>query len=219
MAEPSVLDWVQAGTAIVEMIAVVVASGIAGFGITTWKREHLGKRKIEVAEQTLALFYETRSIFNAIRSKAYSTEEALERVKLQGEYQDQTDDLNLMFAVRTRFKQYESHFAKIKATSFQFMAVVGKEHVVLFDRFESLVHSLKFAASELENLYAVNPLARNIENVNDNEFEKKLQKAEWRFHGKLWLEGTPDTRDAIAMEHWKILSAVENVCKGVLGKP
>ena len=55
---------------IVESIAVILASLFAIHGINSWRREMKEKRKYEVAEEVLALFYEARDKISLIRMPA-----------------------------------------------------------------------------------------------------------------------------------------------------
>ena len=54
--------------AIAEIIAASVASFAVIYGVNAWRREYVGKRKIELAEEVLALFYEARDVISYIRN-------------------------------------------------------------------------------------------------------------------------------------------------------
>jgi hypothetical protein len=56
-------DW----TDIIQSAAVTIASVVAIYGISAWKVEFLGKRRIELAEEVLALFYQVRDAIESIR--------------------------------------------------------------------------------------------------------------------------------------------------------
>ena len=49
-------------------ISLIIASGTVIFGINAWRREFIGRRKIELAEETLVLFFEARDVVSWIRS-------------------------------------------------------------------------------------------------------------------------------------------------------
>ncbi len=57
-------NWVE----VVQAVAVIVASVVAIFGINAWKREYVGKRRMELAEEVLAMFYEVRDVMHDIRA-------------------------------------------------------------------------------------------------------------------------------------------------------
>ena len=48
--------------------AALFASWLAWKGLSTWKRDTVGRRRIELAEDTIADFYEARDIITAIRN-------------------------------------------------------------------------------------------------------------------------------------------------------
>jgi len=47
------MKWLE----IINPISIIVAAGVAVYGVNAWRREHVGKRRRELAEDTLALFY------------------------------------------------------------------------------------------------------------------------------------------------------------------
>ena len=59
------MDWVEITTRIVlpaasslaTVVATIVAAGTAVWGICAWRREYTGKRRIDLAEDVLALIY------------------------------------------------------------------------------------------------------------------------------------------------------------------
>lgn len=59
----TITEW----TGLIRNVLVIIASIVAIYGIRAWRREFIGKRKIELAEEVLALFYETRDIIRYIR--------------------------------------------------------------------------------------------------------------------------------------------------------
>ena len=49
-------------------ISVVIAALSFVYGVSAWRREFVGKRRIELAEEVLALAYEIEEIIGSIRS-------------------------------------------------------------------------------------------------------------------------------------------------------
>ncbi len=58
----TIADAITAFSAAIAAISFVV-------GISTWRREFVGKRRIELAESVLALFYEAADAIQEIRSR------------------------------------------------------------------------------------------------------------------------------------------------------
>lgn len=57
-------DWLN----VVQAGSVVVAAVVAARGINTWQREYIGKRRMELAEEVLAMFYEARDAIRDVRA-------------------------------------------------------------------------------------------------------------------------------------------------------
>ena len=53
---------------IAQSASVILACLFAIYGIDAWRREFVGKRRMELAEEVLALFYQARDIIQSIRS-------------------------------------------------------------------------------------------------------------------------------------------------------
>jgi len=52
---------------VLNQILAFIAICVALYGIDAWRREHVGKRHVELAEDSLALFYEASDIIKHIR--------------------------------------------------------------------------------------------------------------------------------------------------------
>ena len=61
-----IMDWIE----IIKQISILFGIGVAIYGIDAWRREHVGKRQLELAEDTLALFYEAADAIKHIRHPA-----------------------------------------------------------------------------------------------------------------------------------------------------
>jgi hypothetical protein len=61
-------EWVSAIGTMLQGIFAVVATIGGLLAFNNWRHEQIGTRKIEIAEEALALMYEARDVFRAIRS-------------------------------------------------------------------------------------------------------------------------------------------------------
>ena len=55
-------------------ISVIIAALSLVFGVYAWKREYVGKRRIELAQSVLAMFYEADDAIMAIMEKIWKRE-------------------------------------------------------------------------------------------------------------------------------------------------
>jgi hypothetical protein len=67
MVEWSTLETVAKFFGYASSILVLL---LAVYGVDSWRREHPGKRRIELAEDTLALFYEAVDAIRHIRHRS-----------------------------------------------------------------------------------------------------------------------------------------------------
>ncbi len=89
---------------IIKVVAVVIASFVAIFGITSWRREAKWKRKYELAEEVLSLFYEVRERIESIRSPFSNTQEGKTRKRGENENGEVAEILDNAYVV---FERYE----------------------------------------------------------------------------------------------------------------
>jgi hypothetical protein len=92
--------------ALLKEISLLIGIWVAIYGIDSWRREHTGKRQIELAEETLALFYEAKDVITYIRHPAgYSSEtDNLERGENESE-----ENYKARKQASIVFKRYNEH--------------------------------------------------------------------------------------------------------------
>ena len=56
-------------------ILIIIGQLVAIFSLWFWHREHIGRKKIDIAQNALALFYEARDAIKFIRNPAGFTNE------------------------------------------------------------------------------------------------------------------------------------------------
>ena len=106
---------------------------IAYRGLTKWHDETVGKRRIELAEEALADFYQARDIIKAARSPFGYSHEGLSRHKGENETEEDTRILNLYFAATERLASKAEFFAETWARRYRFSAVFGSEAAGAYD--------------------------------------------------------------------------------------
>ena len=55
-------DWVSAIANVLTALSAAVAAGFGVRSLNAWRRETIGRRKVEVAEETLTSFYRVRDL-------------------------------------------------------------------------------------------------------------------------------------------------------------
>jgi hypothetical protein len=125
---------------VIRAVAPVFTAGAAcsgayiGYrGLTKWHDETVGKRRIELAEEVLADFYQARDIIKAARSPFGYSHEGLSRQKGENETEEDTRVLNSYFAATERLASKADFFAETWARRYRFSAVFGSEAAGAYD--------------------------------------------------------------------------------------
>lgn len=135
---------------IAKAIPSVITAGTAVYGVTIakagldkWKRETIGKRKAELAEEVLADFYQAREVIQSARSPMAFAHEGATRQKADDETKDETSALNSYFAIIERLQAKNEFFAQLHARQYRFLALFGsgadKSHKALIQVYNEMV--------------------------------------------------------------------------------
>lgn len=192
---------------IVESCAVIIAAVVAVVGIDAWRREHVGKRRIELAEEVLAMFYEVRMLVDAIRSRYIHAGEGATRQAVGTETPDEKRRRDLANVVNERFERHRPKFAKLSSARFRFMAVFGADKVSLFERFDLCIAGLLSSASTLEGLLTLDEIGLLPSDYAPGELEKMLIDARRAFYG------SGDENDKFSTRLDSLIRDVEAVCR------
>ncbi len=185
---------------IVSTIAVVFASGTAIYGINAWKKEFSGKRKIELAEEVLALFYEARDAISAIRSPLGFVGEGSTRKQQEGESPEQKQARDRAYVVYERYDKRKEVFNKLHSLRYRFMARFGIKEAEPFENLRLIVIEIQVSANMLAESWAYGRKSQTTEDLEATIWE----------HGR---------DDIINTRLGKIVSDIEAICKPIiLGK-
>jgi len=171
----------------------VIVTAILGYN--AWKKEFSGKRKIELAEEVLALFYEARNAIRTIRGRvSYSNEGSTE------------SHLNEPPAVQVFYERYEKRqevFNKLSSKRYQFKARMGTEKP--FEELKKIMDDMWIAARTLIRISEY--YGNNDEKVRDEKRKSEL----------FILSSSTD--DPITTRMDKVISDIEEICRPIiLGK-
>ena len=142
----TLIDLATAFSAMVAALSFV-------YGVHAWKREFVGRRRIELAESTLAHFYEAAAAIQAIRNPFSSSGEGKTRERASGESPEESALLDQAFVVFERFDARKELFAELRSLKYRFMATFGKESSQPFDDLHSAVNKIFISARILGQHY------------------------------------------------------------------
>ena len=169
----------------------------------------MGKRKIELAEDVLALFYEAKDAISAIRSLYGFQGEGSTRKPQEGETPQQKQVRDKAYVVYERFEKRQEVFSKLHSKRYQFIARFGAEKAKPFDDLWQIFIDIKCAADQLAEIWCELPYC-------DEEDKKTLRAQKKEQTNILYYCGRSDP---IVPRLEKIISDIEAICKPIiLGK-
>jgi hypothetical protein len=200
-------DYVQMGAYAFQTLGVLVASGVAIWGIGSWRREFRGKRRIELAENVLARMYEARDAINSIRYPVFLAAEIAERQPMQGESFFQKEMRGRVCVVVSRHKHYRRLFNKLFSMRYRIMAVISKDAVKPIDDIRSIISEMEVAIEGLLGMCSSLP--------ETEEALLKQQKESLGFYEKIlgWMSRD---EDSIKKRVESAVSQMEEICRPVI---
>jgi hypothetical protein len=194
------LEWI-------ESLAVISASGAAVWGINTWQREHVGRRRIDLAEETLTLFYEVCEVINGARSAIGWESEYREAEKRQNEASGKESGPQGILIVTDRLNRRSDLFAKIRTLRYRFAAVFGHGAEKPFYDLVRLKNEVVIAERRLPEL-------RRERSRSTGEAEAKCAQRIGELSDV--VEGGGDDSDPTTQRLKEIVEQVERVCRPVI---
>jgi hypothetical protein len=210
----AMIDWTfvsnltQIISSVTTCAAMVLASLVAIYGISSWRREFKGKRRIELAEDTLALFYQARDAITAIRSPMSYGGEGSTRKQAENETENQKQARDRAYVVFERFNKHQEVFNKMLSMRYRFMAEIGKDKSAPFEEIRLIINEIFIAAQILADLWA-----KRIEHLEANTQEKHYKNI--RKYETIFWWGIPE-EDEINKRANNAISAIEKTCESII---
>jgi hypothetical protein len=158
-------EWVSAIGTMLQGIFVAAAT-IGGFWtFSNWKREQIGRRKIEVAEEALALMYEAQDVFRFVRSRTITSPELDVNMNKEDFYNHKIYSLHYRMPM-IRLEKRADVFAKIQSLKPKVMMFLGMEAIAAMDEMNRVRNQLEEAAWMLSNFSELRDIG-GINNVTD----------------------------------------------------
>ena len=193
-----------------QSVSIVLASLFVIYGLDEWRREFVWKRRVDLAEEALALFYQARDAISAIRSPSGYVGEGRSRQPGPDEAPEDKEALDHAYSLIERYQQHSELFAKIGALRYRFMAQHGEAAAAPFNEMIQIVNELILSARRMSRL--VTRRARRIaesDPVRFEQFGKEQQEVVATFY-----EGFEN--DPIALRVQRAVAALELMCRGVM---
>jgi hypothetical protein len=191
-------DWAD----IFQSASLILASFFAIYGIDAWRREYVGKRRIELAEEVLALFYQAKDIIETIRSSFGFKGEGETRKPGPQERPEDKEALDRAFVMIERYNKHQEVFSRIHALRYRFLALFGVEAAKPFVDLNLVINELLLAARRMARLST----------RSEADFEK--HHAEMVEVDRIYYASTDD--DPIAPKVIALVNEIERTCKDII---
>jgi hypothetical protein len=188
-------------------VSVVIGLWLVFYKIAAWQIEHRGKRNIELAEETLALFYEAKDVIEWLRHPIGFSDENSSLVQGERENKEDFEARKRVNFIFYRYNQNKELFNKIHSLRYRFMAQIGKEQAKPFDELDSLIKQIVAAARLLIILWP--------ENKFQTEDEKKKHYEQIKRNEKIIWDPFSDD-DPIKLRLNGLIKNIESVCQDVI---
>lgn len=198
---------------IAQAVAVISACWAIISGVGAWKREFIGKRQIELAEQVLAKFFEVKDAIAFIRNPFSSTSEGKSRERSAREIEHESELLDRGYVVVERYAKKEKIFSEFNTFKYKFMASFGPETEEIFASTNKTLNSIFSSARQLATHYW--PRQGRVK-MEAEEFQKHLDGM-YRHEGIFWDNLSED--DEIRKQLSEIQKRLENVTAPCFKEP
>lgn len=189
-------------------VAVIIASLSAIFGINSWRREMRAKKRFELAEEVLSLFYEAIDAVAAMRSPVGFIGEGETRKPGSEESPEQKRALDQAYVAIERYHKNQEVFSKIRALRYRFMAIFGSSKVEPFESLALVLNDIFMASHRLGRLWQ-EQARLDSRTPEFNRMMDKIEKQEAIF----WAQSE---NDAINQKLKTIREQIEGTCGKVL---
>jgi len=192
----------------------VVAAALAVWGIGAWRRDFVGKRRIELAEEALRLFYQARDAIAAMRAPMAFGAEMADVVR---DDRESSEKFHWRQTVAPLFKRYNERtelFAQLSALRYRFMARFGEKSAEPFQQIQHIVHSLFVSANMLvqtaDDVPVIGAEDGGVQ-AKAREHRRELRRG---WEADIW--GVGDEHDKISKKVDEIVKSIEVVCRPII---
>lgn len=189
--------------------SVIIASLFAIYGFDAWRREHVGKRQIELAEEVLALFYQARDAIEQIRNPIGFGGEGSSRKPQENEKPEQKQALDRAYVLIERYGHHSELFSKLYSLRYRFMAQINVEAAAPFDALNRIVNELIFAAHKMARLSTVPEWSHRTPEAGQKHHDEILKVHDIYY-------GTGGEDDPITPKVQRVIDDIEHTCRTII---
>lgn len=193
--------------AVLEPLAVIIAAAVAAYSVNSWRREYVGRKKIELAGEILEDFYRARDVIVQARHNSSLGDEGSSRPHHEMETEDITRLLDAYYAPAERLLNESELFIRLDGLRYRAMVHFGKESGAPFDMIRIARNRVISAGTWLVRSY------RDPRLVSERR-RQRLDANIDRWEARIW--GGMDDEDEIANDVDAAVEAMEALCRPLL---
>ena len=201
MTECSWLFSVEDITSIIQAFAVSVVAIPAFLGLNSWRKEHVGKRKVQLAEETLSATYELQSVIEWVRHPASWGDEGNQRPNREEEPVNRRHLNDAYYSRIARLKAESKQFSSLKAIKPIFRAYFGDEAEASLQVLFTTRNQINLAVAAL---------------INQRDGDELPQDLRRHYESIIWDFSSPDQPDEIRRDVNRAVSEIEAICVPIL---
>ena len=198
-----------------QSFAIIAAALVALYSINAWRRESRWRRKQELAEEALTLFYEARAAIGAIRSPLEREGEGQSRESNPGGTPQEKELLDSAFVAIERRKQTRV-FESLRAKRYRFMACFGRDAEEPFAELAGVVNKIVIDAKWLGKFY-VEKARLSSDSAQAAQRRKGIEHSIRSAESTVYDFGKQVDEITKAVD--KIISDMEGFCQPILSSP
>lgn len=197
-------DLMSAGANVVVAIAAVVAASQGIAGLNAWRREAIGRRRMELAEDALTDLYEAADVIRWARFPGSFGFEARDRQGRDGEPENVQAHRDTFYIPLKRLNDQSELFSRLRTRRFRVRATFGVDAVKPFEELHQVHSEIVVAA---QRLMAMDP---------SDENERARERRE-RFENVVW--GVGDEDDKLVVKVGDALKTAEAIFRPAIATP
>jgi hypothetical protein len=195
---------------VLQSVSIIFACIAVVLGIDAWRREFIGKRRIELAEDVLARFYEARDAIARIRNPFSTGGEGSGRQRHSHEREEESELLDRAYVVFARYEKEQELFNRLHSLRYQIMARFSVDASGPFDELRKILNDIFRASYMLGRHYW--PRQGRVQ-MTEEQFQRHLK--EMHQHEAIFWAGAV-MEDPIVEKIDKVILDIEAVCRPVI---
>jgi hypothetical protein len=186
---------------VIQAVSVAITAYFAVKGLNAWRRQLLGKRRIEIAEEALVAAYKVKNAMSYIRSPGSFGGEGGTRPRVEGENEDLARVKDSYFVPLERMQKTSPDFAEFEKMRLLCQVHFGVDATKPFDEILKARHKVVVAARVL--------ISTADDRAVQQGFREQLRGDIWESYGS----GGDVVSDAIVKSVTGAVEQIEAMCR------